>query len=445
MDYNKNTTLLFKKLVLLFKRDKLNKKAIFTNSLFTISPILVIVLLFILAGIFYFLPLKKCSNDFNFCKKSLTLTPWENIGGCGASSGSVSGASQLKWIGKGVSGGLFNVELFFMQAMLSDTAQFDDENNSGWMKIKNTSFITNISFKRRFLDFKLSLPFVYKDGLGTRTGLLGDMSFDVGLNWGSSVFFNSALSFGFPTGRYRIHVPGSNARYVLPEMQLGSGVFSISPRFQVTVDRDWGILTGGFSYSMGMLAVKTDTYGYDSTADRIERVKRSLQISRDEFGAINDIGNKTPDAFSLFYNIGIKREGVVHGFDITYSDYLSKGSYDQWEKRLTRWSAFDSTSDEYFRNQASAQFHADTLGLGTNELEYESPIVAGYTSAGRWVVYERIKKSRNAPSSLSIQYSLEKNDMNVPLLFGGIIKFDFDDGIRLGSLALGMGIKFGVF
>jgi len=52
----------------------------------------------------------------------LLLTPWEAVGGCGSSSGSVASDMQLKWIGRGVSGALIDFEAIAGQSQNFDTA-----------------------------------------------------------------------------------------------------------------------------------------------------------------------------------------------------------------------------------------------------------------------------------------------------------------------------------
>jgi hypothetical protein len=93
------------------------------------------------------------------------LTPWQCVGGCGESSGSASSDLQLKWIGKGVTGALIDMDMTFSQSILADTAKDPAQKFDGALRLKITSLLMNIYCHPRGVDFKLALPFLIKKAI----------------------------------------------------------------------------------------------------------------------------------------------------------------------------------------------------------------------------------------------------------------------------------------
>lgn len=400
-------------------------------------------------AVIFLLCLKTCNTRERFFTHVLYphkqhLTPWQCVGGCGESSGSVSSDLQLKWIGKGVSGALIDMDATFSQSMLADTAKDPGQSFDGAIRLKTTALLVNVFFHPRVLDFKLSLPFLMKEGYGQMTGPFGDMSLDMSRSWGNTGNFKTALAAVFPTGRYDI--PEQIDRTLRPELQLGSGVYGASARVQYVIDRDWGLVTVGTSYSAGLFAMLTKDYDYDQTLNKVVSSTKNFQSARDGWGSVNDAGLVNPDYVNIFTDFGIKTGELTHGLALSFSQPLRKGILEDRTKEVTGWSGADATAIPYFPTKSAAQQYADTLSSmsGTGK-QYEHPSVVGTNKTGNWVVVDHIQKPRKTLPGLSMQYSVEKGDMVFPILVGGNVRVEFDKGIRFAAFTGGLGVKFPIY
>jgi hypothetical protein len=171
------------------------------------------------------------------------LASWGDIGGCGAGGGaSSSTGGGVKWVGRGVQGGLIDV-----QCLASETFVHGNE---------FTFF--NVRLGTRALtgwNFGLYVPVLYKIGdvtvLGaTRTAHMagfGDVSVEASRKLGITGAHLLTLGASAPSGAWDAVRRG----VVLPQhLQLGSGTLGVSGAYEYTFDRDWGlaILGAGASY-----------------------------------------------------------------------------------------------------------------------------------------------------------------------------------------------------
>jgi hypothetical protein len=379
----------------------------------------------------------------------LDLTPWASIGGCGASSGSVSMDMQLKWIGKGVPGALLDAEVLYMNAVVSDSAYQSRDAFDGHLRLRSNALLLNLFFHPRNADLKLSLPLVMKQGYNMMTGPLGDMSLDLSKRWGAVGNVRTGLTLGLPTGRYRIQTSESICQ---PEMQLGAGLFTAGGRIDCTIDRDWGLITLGGSYSGGFFGVMTRSWKYDTVISRPMSDKRQLRYARhfshwpsgktSGWGAVNDEGAVLPDVASAFVDIGIKTESIVHGISLSYSLPTCDGQFEERINTISNWSAEDPSQNEnYVPTRELAQQRADT----SSDYTGRNPRVVAADNAGRWIVQERTPHKRPALPALNLQYSFEKCDMSIPLLFGAGVRFDYAKGYRFSGFGAGLGAKFRIY
>jgi hypothetical protein len=280
-------------------------------------------------------------------------------------------------------------------------------------------------------------------GTVSTTGPLGDLALEAARPWGEAHAWRARLSLSLPTGAFDI--PLDRTRYLLPEMQTGSGLFSAALGLDRTVDRDWGFLSVGGLYSLGLAAFLTQDYKYDADLNQAVSAKKTLRWARAGSGARNDIGTVQPDNVSAFADLGFKSEALVQGVTLTLGFPLRQGEYQDRNQEVTGWSSSDPAAAQYFPARAQAQAYADTLGAGSGALRYQKPLVAAKDSQGRWIVMEHSAVKRDAFPSLTFQYSLEKSDSNVPLLFGGSMRWDFSGGPVFAGFGLGAGVKFGTF
>jgi hypothetical protein len=267
------------------------------------------------------------------------------------------------------------------------------------------------------------------------TGPFGDMSLDISRGWGMSGNFKTALVVVIPTGRYDI--PEQLDLALRPELQLGGGVYGGSVRAQYTIDRDWGLITLGTSYSAGLLAMLTTEYGYDK---KVISSRKKFEFAREGAGSVNDAGLVNPDYLNIFTDCGIKNGELSHGVSISLSLPMRNGIQENRIKEVTGWTVTN------FPSKSIAQQYVDTLssfsGIGK---QYQHPYVVGTDNMGRWVVVDHIQEKRKAYPGLSLQYSVVKGDMVFPLLFGGIVRFEFDRGVQFAAFTGGIGVKFPVY
>jgi len=172
------------------------------------------------------------------------LSSWESVGGCGAGSSTGAGGG-IKWIGRSVTGGLFQLQTLGTYLHLKD----------GY----NLSLTTQIN---RDLGEKwnagLSVPLLYKyyrnyEGYIDPSGRLVDVSNsglgDIGVfltrRFGEINDTSLTLQIGLPTGTY-------DAAYrtirLTQEKQLGAGKISGSLTLDHTFDETWGLIVAGTSF-----------------------------------------------------------------------------------------------------------------------------------------------------------------------------------------------------
>jgi hypothetical protein len=170
------------------------------------------------------------------------LASWETIGGCGA--GSSTGVGGLKWIGRSVSGGLFNLQTLATYTHLSN----------GY----NVSFNTLVSWDMgEKWNAGFSVPLLYKyyrDYLGERTDIsnsgVGDVAGFLTRRFGEINATSLTLMVAAPTGV-------NNATFktipLTQEKQLGLGRVNGSLMLDHTLDKTWGliVLGGSFGYRGG--------------------------------------------------------------------------------------------------------------------------------------------------------------------------------------------------
>jgi hypothetical protein len=265
------------------------------------------------------------------------VTPWAVIGGCGESSGSVSSDAQLKWIGKGISGALLDAEAIFAQSILADSSLYKSDNFDGNIRLKTASLYVSLFYHPRLLDLKLSVPLIVKQGYGRTTGPLGDMTLNISRKWGIEGKFRTSVDLGFPTGRYDI--PDNAEKTLHPDLQLGSGMFGGGIRLNYTIDRDWGFISFGSLYSGGFFALITKQYGYDASTGRILSERKTFQLSRIGWGALNDRGLINPDNFNIFTDIDFKTSALSHGICVNFFAPFRNGRADDWTTFPTDWSS----------------------------------------------------------------------------------------------------------
>jgi hypothetical protein len=168
------------------------------------------------------------------------LASWESFGGCGSSSATGAGAG-VKWIGRSVSGGLFNVECQGNYTpLLSDPK-----------KLEYQFFLsTLISMDLEKWILGVNMPLVYKymrDPYGLNVDLsnsgLGDVFLQVTRKLGTINDTLVTAAVGLPTGKWDQQYKND---YLRQHQQLGFGKPAFALTIDHTMDEIWGkIVVGG--------------------------------------------------------------------------------------------------------------------------------------------------------------------------------------------------------
>jgi hypothetical protein len=171
------------------------------------------------------------------------LASWQTVGGCGAGASTGTGAG-VKWVGRNVSGGLFNVQC------QSNYVHLDD----GYTYAVATLVTANLTDK---WNVGVSLPWQYKywrDPFGFGIDLsnegIGDVNALVTRRLGQTNATALTLSLGYPTGGHKANWRGSVLRQ---DKQMGLGRATGSLIVDHTLDELWGsiILGGSVDYRGG--------------------------------------------------------------------------------------------------------------------------------------------------------------------------------------------------
>ena len=199
------------------------------------------------------------------------LASWQTIGGCGAGAGSGTGAG-MKWIGRNVTGGLFNIQEQVLFTTLGDPGY--PERNF----FANTLITSDIGEK---WNVGVNVPFVYKyfsdplhlapsvPAVDYSNGGVGDVSVQVTRRLGRVNDLTVTGIVGLPTGTYKASfTPGGSP--FNQNQQIGFGRPTATLVIDETLDRVWGlvVLGGLASYRGGKnsldnyRAPSATAYGY---------------------------------------------------------------------------------------------------------------------------------------------------------------------------------------
>jgi hypothetical protein len=167
------------------------------------------------------------------------LASWETIGGCGAGSSTGAGGG-IKWIGRSVTGGLFQLQTVGTYLHLQD----------GYNLTQFTQISRNLGEK---WNMGFAVPLLYKYYRDYRelpvdisNSGLGDVAAFLTRRFGEINDTSLTLLVGFPTGT-------NNATYKMDpltqEKQLGLGKFTGSAMLDHTFDETWGLIVVGTSFA----------------------------------------------------------------------------------------------------------------------------------------------------------------------------------------------------
>lgn len=179
------------------------------------------------------------------------LASWQTIGGCGSSG--ATGSAGIKWIGRGATGGLFNVQV---QANYSELGSAPYKERNLFLNTLLTRDIgqkwnvgINIPFVYKYLQDPLKLGGPGNPGIDYSNGGLGDVSVQATHKFGAINDTLLTLVVGLPTGTYQETFNGiPYSQQGLPlhqQQQLGFGRVTGSLILDHTFDRIWGVMIVG--------------------------------------------------------------------------------------------------------------------------------------------------------------------------------------------------------
>jgi hypothetical protein len=379
------------------------------------------------------------------------LVWWDNIGDCGVGGGSRPAAGAARWIGRGVTGGIIDLEVLLSQSI----------GNDYMYEYLNPKISYSIS-GRNILS--VTIPVTTKNGtykitdvpLRETVGGLGNMGIEFKRKFGETNAGLMILTIGTPTGKYdhRREWESSgiiNNMYVVPDLQTGNGLYSLSLGGQYSIDKNWGMILFGGSYTAGFAKIgdlfksgrnwgatndlfsdnrlqsNKDFFGYQETnryyvlfhepapyeyANSNDFISDSIVYAAGmaAYGNKGDVtmthryytqdanGNRTSerltgdfygDAINVFIAVGIVQETCVHSFAIDYSYKFRE----DWYVR----------NNEVNLTQKLTQY--DYLGLVTN--------------------HYLTKVSRTNTTQLwNFSYGLEISSLNFPFFLAGTLTID---------------------
>ena len=192
-------------------------------------------------------------------KSGPEVAAWSNIGGCGSSGGGAA-AGAGKWVGRGVNGGLVDLEMLanttvggdYLYWSLANSFTFHWPSHPNWTAGLSTALKANLW---EYEGYKVA------EDLTSRypriTGGFGDLGFSLNRLLGNENEHSIGISASLPTGQHdikRLHFKGQNiepddVRYANPFVQPGSGLYTAGLSYEYTKTKDWGLLVFGGSYT----------------------------------------------------------------------------------------------------------------------------------------------------------------------------------------------------
>ncbi|MEO7425648.1 MAG: hypothetical protein ABI036_10705 [Fibrobacteria bacterium] len=253
---------------------------------------------------------------------TLSNRPWRNIGGCGA-GGSGGGSSGVRWIGRGVSGALLDVEFMpkinFGQTFLNGMAEPRLGYHPRWSTELGLSM--PIGMKEMEVQYQSNL-----DQQLIRNGSRGDLTADIRQSFGDHSQYAAQFALTFPTGQYDARRGTDRSKNILPQgLQMGRGIYSGTLGLSYTRDNDQGMMVfdGYYTYPFMIRLdgkneyLETEYRDYASTAGKTR--------SRFRYGSWlkpygeSDRGDYYPPSASIDAIYARRTEGTVQSFQVFFS------------------------------------------------------------------------------------------------------------------------------
>lgn len=272
---------------------------------------------------------------------------WNAIGGCGAGGGAGS-AGAGKWIGRGATGGRYDLQLMQNRTLGGDYL-YDATGLDVSTKVFQ-DYTVGASFSWKANTFEIDPYKTGSDAYGTKTevvGGFGDLGLSASRNFGDMNQHMVGLSLGLPTGRSDIKRtldntdPVSPKPWMPPQVQPGTGHYTLGLTVETTVDRDWGLYVFGGSYTAawakaapcGTSSDPTTRYRecQDHTPSAWTWNPLDLRHNQDDdYHGAPGTGATQADALSLYAHAGYKEESATQSAGASLSIPMAPTYY--WEK-----------------------------------------------------------------------------------------------------------------
>lgn len=254
---------------------------------------------------------------------SFRATPWACVGGCGAGGSGGAGGATAKWIGRGVSGGLLDI-----QAMYSSSSTKTSVSNALELRFSIKPSYTSV--------LALTVPFESKTGslqaqsneypiTGLINNGMGDLRVDYIGNFGLSGDLSYDFTLSLPTGSYTATYGKDNALTYLPtSLQLGAGIYNLSLDLGKTIDRDKSLVLFDLVYSYPFVvnfSGKNQYYSFNQQQldEMTSSDKKRFSYYFKPYGE-SDLGGYTPPSLMASAYYGYKgMEDFVHSFGLMFS------------------------------------------------------------------------------------------------------------------------------
>lgn len=288
-----------------------------------------------------------------------TVAVWAMVGGCGSAGGGAA-AGAGKWMGRGATGGLMDLELLSNKTLGGDYLYTTVGLASVFRYPAWPAWTAGLSlgWKSATLEYE-----GYKTGtddvpaLERQAGGFGDLGFSVNRLFGEANSHSLGLSFSLPTGQHdikRLHkkgLPDDDRRWLNPFAQPGSGLYSAGLTYELTRDKDWGLFVFGASYAASFAWYNWDCRdGESGTVDQKvlacqdERPSpltwKLWELEHQEWGegpaswsasrGAPGTGATGADALSLYGYVGRREELSTQSVGLTLSAPFSPTYY--WEE-----------------------------------------------------------------------------------------------------------------
>ena len=251
-----------------------------------------------------------------------SIRPWQNIGGCGA-GGSGGGSSGVRWIGRGVSGALLDVEFMpkinFGQTFLNGMAEPRLGYHPRWSTELGLSM--PIGMKEMEVQFQSNL-----DEKLVRNGSRGDLTADVRQSFGDHSQYAAQFSLTFPTGQYDARRGTDRSKNILPQgLQMGRGIYSGTLGMSYTRDNDQGMMVFDGYYTYPFMIRLDGKNEYLDTEYRAYAATTGKNRSRFHYGSWlkpygeSDRGDYYPPSASIDAIYARRTEGTVQSFQVFFS------------------------------------------------------------------------------------------------------------------------------